>query len=288
MASRVLKMLAANCDSKVPAAPVCSGEDVAIREKTLAAVAAMRQAIDEMRLDRGLAEVHEAVGEANRYFDKMAPWKLVKEGKTEELHRVLYHAAECLRIVSGLLWPVMPGKMRELRLALGLTEAEVVPTMADLSRWGGFLDGRSTSMPGSLFPRIEVEKVPAAAPVPKAEKPKKEKPVAAPAEMIEIADFTKVSLKTARVLAAETVPDADKLLKLQVEIGGETRQIVAGIAKFYTPEQMVGRIIIVVANLKPAVLRGVESQGMLLAAKTGKDLRLVTVDGDIATGASVG
>ena len=290
MASRVLKMLAANCDGRIPAEPACACLDVAIREKTMDAVAAMRQGIAEMRIDRGLAEVHEAVREANRYFEQKAPWKLAKESDLEPLYAVLYNAAECLRIVSGLLWPVMPAKMRELRLALGLTEAEVVPAIADLGKWGGLPVGRSTTTPGSLFPRIEVEKAPAAAPAPKAEKPAKKeaKPVAAPAEMIEISDFTKVSLKTARVLAAETVPDADKLLKLQVEIAGEPRQIVAGIAKFYTPEQMVGRTIIVVANLKPAVLRGVESQGMLLAAKTGKELRLVTVDGDIASGASVG
>ena len=102
-------------------------------------------------------------------------------------------------------------------------------------------------------------------------------------------DFTKVQLRTGKVLEAEVVPDADKLLRLQVELGSETRQIVAGIAKFYAPADLIGKQVVVVANLKPAVIRGVESSGMLLAASTRKRLRLVTVDGDdIPSGAQVG
>lgn len=107
--------------------------------------------------------------------------------------------------------------------------------------------------------------------------------------MITIGDFAKVKLETAKVLQAEKVPDAEKLLKLQIELGAEKRQIVSGIAKYYAPEELVGKIIVVVANLKPVRIRGVESCGMLLAAKTGDDLRLVTVDApDFPSGVSVG
>jgi methionine--tRNA ligase beta chain len=106
--------------------------------------------------------------------------------------------------------------------------------------------------------------------------------------LIGIEDFAKLELKTAKVLAAEPVPDAERLLRLQIEIGGETRQIVAGIAQFYTPEQVVGKTIVVVANLEPATIRGVQSNGMLLAAKKKRNLALITVDGDIPSGASVG
>ena len=107
-------------------------------------------------------------------------------------------------------------------------------------------------------------------------------------ELIEIGDFAKVKLKTAKVLTAERVEGADKLLKLSIEVGAETRPLVAGVAQYYTPEEMVGKTIVIVANLKPAVIRGVESAGMLLAAKAGKQLKLVTVDGDIPSGASIG
>jgi methionyl-tRNA synthetase len=104
----------------------------------------------------------------------------------------------------------------------------------------------------------------------------------------EFADFQKIELKTARIVEAERVPDTDKLLKLQLEVAGEPRQIVAGIAEHYDAETLVGRTIVIVANLKPAKIRGVESQGMLLAASTDDSLRLVTVDGEIPTGARVG
>ena len=107
-------------------------------------------------------------------------------------------------------------------------------------------------------------------------------------DLIAIDDFAKVALKTAKVLQAEKVEGADKLLKLQIEVGGEKRQIVSGIAAWYTPDSLTGKTVVIVSNLKPAVIRGVESNGMLLAAKQGKELKLVTVDGEIASGAQVG
>jgi methionyl-tRNA synthetase len=126
----------------------------------------------------------------------------------------------------------------------------------------------------------------------KAGKPEKkaEKPanVVAPEDLIEIGDFAKIKLKTAKVLTAERVEGADKLLKLSIEVGSEKRPLVAGVAQYYTPEEMVGKTIVIVANLKPAVIRGVESCGMLLAAKAGKRLSLVTVEGDMPSGASIG
>ena len=112
--------------------------------------------------------------------------------------------------------------------------------------------------------------------------------VVAPEELVEITDFAKIKLKTAKVLTAERVEGADKLLKLSIEVGSEKRPLVAGVAQYYTPEEMVGKTIVIVANLKPAVIRGVESAGMLLAAKSGKKLALVTVEGDIPSGANIG
>jgi methionyl-tRNA synthetase len=145
----------------------------------------------------------------------------------------------------------------------------------------------------ALFLRVKIEEPEKAKveqkPKKQEQKQKKEKKAEKIGEgLITFDEFFNTQLKTAKVLEAEKIEGADKLLKLQVEIGEEKRQLVAGVAEYYTPEEMVGKTIVVVANLKPAKIRGVESQGMLLAAKTGKELKLVTVDGDITSGSSVG
>ena len=202
---------------------------------------------------------------------------MVKEGKEAELACVLRNSLECLRVVSGLLYPVMPTKMGQVRKALGMSDAEIAPNIKMLATWNRLTEGGQTELPPPMFPRIKYEppKEVASAPVEEM-------------ELIGIEDFGKVSLKTAKILAAEPVPEAVKLLKLQISLGTEERQIVSGIAQWYKPEELVGKTIVVVANLKPAMLRGVESKGMLLAAKKGKNLRLVTLDGDIAPGTPVG
>ena len=143
-------------------------------------------------------------------------------------------------------------------------------------QWGRLEAGTKIRPAGALFPRIRIEK-------PKAPEPSAPEGVA----LIGFEDLSKVALRTARVLEAEPVPGADKLLKLKIDLGSEQRTIVAGVAQHYAAADLVGRTIVVVANLEPATIRGVESQGMLLAASEGKTLRLVTVDGEIAPGAKV-
>jgi len=174
-----------------------------------------------------------------------------------------------------LLYPVMPGKMIELRKVLGLSDSAVNSFKTE---WGMLEKAKIASESVILFPKVletpdtgkitengEVEGV----------------------MQIEYADFQKVELKTAKIVGAAKVEGADKLLVLQIEIGEERRQIVAGIAKWYKPEDIIGRTIVVVANLKPAKIRGVESNGMLLAASCGDMLKLITVDGDMPSGAIV-
>ena len=169
-----------------------------------------------------------------------------------------------------------------------MKEEEIKHCTFDLINQKFPLTGRQMQDVEGLFPRIVEEKKPAAAVVVKAEEKvekKKVKVESASSEpipgVITIDEFFKATLKTAKVIAAERVEGADKLLRLQIEIGSENRQIVAGVAKYYTPEEMVGRIIVVVANLKPCKIRGIESQGMLLAAKAGDKLVLVTTAGEI-------
>ncbi|HEY8241203.1 MAG TPA: methionine--tRNA ligase subunit beta [Kiritimatiellia bacterium] len=262
------------CDGKVPA-PAANALDGA-EEKELwnvvqGAVASVRKGIDEMRLDLSLAQVIAAVKAINRYFELKQPWTLAKQADKGPLHTTLYLAAESLRVAAQLLQPVMPAKMEQLRSALGLRGPCTWP---ELLEFGKLPPGREVKEEGPLFPRIEA---PAAAPAP------------APAVegVITYDEFAKVQFKTARVLEAVKVEGADKLLRLQIDVGGEKRQIVAGIAQSYAPETLIGKTIVVVANLKPAKIRGVESNGMLLAAHSGGRLHVVTVDGDVESGSGV-
>jgi len=277
--NRVMKLIARYCGSAVPDAGASGEEEERLKTATLAAAACMVDCVESMKVDTGLAELAGVMREVNRYIEKRQPWVLGKQGSTEELGTVLYTAAEALRIVSGMLYPVMPGKMAELRQALGLPAGE--PDAAALDRWGVLKPGTEIGEMRALFPRIVTEEQPEA---------KETVPADAGREgimQIDYDDFSKLNLRTARVVSAEKVEGADKLLKLRIEVGSEQRQIVAGIARAYEPETLTGKTIVIVANLKPARIRGVESNGMLLAASDGDSLRLVTIDGEIPSGSPV-
>ena len=290
MLSRVAKMINSYCDGIVPQCGEMADEDLALRETTLAAAAAMVKHVESMRIDLGIAEIAGAVRAANRYLEQRQPWTLAKQDDAASrtlLATTLYNAAEAMRIVSGMLYPVMPNKMAEFRAVLGCPQGE--PDYALLREWGHLASGNALGESKVLFPRIQPPKEEQATKVTAKSSAKGKGKAAEGVALIEFTDFTKVQLCTGKVLEAENVQDADKLLRLQVELGKETRQIVAGIAKFYDPADLIGKQVVVVANLKPAVIRGVESSGMLLAASTRKRLRLVTVDGDdIPSGAQVG
>lgn len=298
MLSRAVKLTIKNFDGKIPAPGEYEDVDKELMDLALAAPAALRTAVENMRLDRGVDEVMNVIRAANRYMEKTAPWTLAKNGNTARLATVLYTASETLRIVSGLLLPIMPEKMKELRLTLGMSEADAANAAYDkLSKWGGLAAGTPVRDIAALFPRLVPNADAQPGQPPKAEKPAEKKAEPKKAETVAVAgdqivtidEFFRSQLKTAKVLEAEKVEGADKLLKLKIEVGSEQRTLVAGIAKAYTPEQVVGRTIIIVANLKPAKIRGIESQGMLLAAKSGDTLRLIAVDGgDFPSGCSVG
>ena len=297
MLSRAVKLTIKNFDGRIPAPDQYEDVDRELIDQTLAAPAALRSAVENMRLDRGVEEVMNVVRAANRYMEKTAPWTLAKQGNTARLATVLYTASETLRIVSGLLLPIMPEKMKELRLTLGMKESEAENAAYDkLSGWGRLEAGTEVRDIAALFPRLqpkeEVKAEPKAEKKPEAKKPeaKKAETVAVSGDqLVTIDEFFRTQLKTAKVLEAEKVEGADKLLKLKIEVGSEQRTLVAGIAKAYTPEQVIGRTIVIVANLKPAKIRGIESQGMLLAVKSGDTLRLIAVDGgDFPSGCPVG
>lgn len=282
--SRLLNMTKRFCDGRIPEPgpdALSGAEEKELWQVVRGAADLLEQSLRDMRLDLGLAHVMTAVKAVNRYFELKQPWSLGKQADRGPLHTTLYVAAESLRVCSQLLSPVMPAKMEQLRSALGL-RGPCAPD--ELKTFGKFPAGRETKEIGALFPRVERE-APAAAP---ASKPKsKPETTPLPEGVIGYDDFAKVQLRSAKVMHAEKVEGAERLLKLQVLVGEERRQIVAGIALHYSPEELIGKTVIIVANLAPAVIRGVESNGMLLAASKGERLRLVTVDGELASGATV-
>lgn len=286
MLNRVTKLVSANFDGIMPECGDLGKAEHFLRDTALDAASSVVASVEEMRLDRGLAALAAAVREANRYIEIRKPWLLAKQGeeKRSELGTVLYCAAEVLRIISGMLYPVMPGKMTELREVLGCEAGD--PDYNALSEWGQLKSGIAMGEMRSLFPRIgNTKKERETAKSKTTEKTEKQPEGVA---RIGFDDFMKVDLRSAVVKEAEKVKDADKLLRLQIQIGDETRQIVAGIAKHYEPDEVIGKTIVVVANLEAAKIRGEESNGMLLAATKGKKLRLVTVDGEISSGARIG
>ena len=263
-------------------------------------VAGYSDAMDHMELNQAIKDVWNLIGRANKYIDETAPWILAKDpAQAERLQAVMYNLAEALRIIAILIAPFVPVTAPKIYEQLGLGKPESF-FMAD-AVWGKLETGTKVQKGEPLFPRIEVtaagETVIAAtkknaakaikAEAPKAEAKKEVKPAAAAAGEITIDDFAKIDLRVATVVAAERVPKTDKLIKLQVKIGDEERTIVSGIAQHYEPENLIGKNVIVIANLKPAKLRGIESRGMVLAASDGEGNLVLADAPGIANGSKV-
>lgn len=287
MVSRAIKLIVRNCDAAVPAPGEETPVEQELRQASTTAVQAMTDAFAAMKLSQGLDAAMSAVRTCNQYFERTAPWHLARDRQHQRLNTVLYSAAESLRVISALLYPFIPGKMTIMRRALGVGDDALAPKPSEWLQWGVLTPGSRVQDIVSLFPRILP---PAPSAVVEASSTKSN-PVAEetkPAGLVTIDEVGKLALRTARIVAAETIPKTSRLLRLQIELGAEKRQIVAGIAESYKPEELVGKLIVIVANLVPATIRGIESHGMLLAAKAEGRYRLVTVDGDCPTGASVG
>jgi len=296
--NRVVSMVGKYCGGRLPApAPgaFASGPAADLLAQARAAVAGMKTSLDTFALHTGVAQVIEAVRATNKFIEAQQPWSQARAADPAPLQTTLYAAAESLRICAGLLMPLMPGKMTDLRAALGM-EKPMTVNPDELSKTEVLKPGAEVAPPGALFPRIEAPVPgPAEATAPAADAPKpvtdKKAPppgtIGNPEGVITYDEFAKVQLRTAKIMGAEAIEGAVKLLKLSVLMGDERRQIVAGIALYYKPEELIGKTVVVVSNLAPIKLRGVESQGMLLAASKGERLRLVTVDGDLSSGAVV-
>ena len=284
--NRTLPLVQRYFDGQVP--PAGSGQLAAEIDKARAAVEA---AMDSFEFRRALEGIWELISAGNQFIDKSQPWALFKAGQTEELQAVLYDVLDCVRVVATMIAPFMPTVAEELRRQLGLQD---VPFAWSGVAAGRFPEGRTIAEPKPIFPRVDLAKLkarlaaesePAAPPAAKAKPAPAETPAVA---TITYDQFSQVEFKTGLVLSAEPVEGADKLLKLMVEVGEpQPRQIVAGLAEMIRPDEIVGKRVVVVANLAPAKIRGVESQGMLLAAGAKVPEALVTLDRDCPPGVKV-
>ncbi len=291
LVSRTVSMVEKYFDGTLPAEQTADALD----DELVSMASALRDKYDGIMesyaFQDGLIEIFKVVSRANKYIDETAPWVLAKdESNKPRLARVMYNLLETIRICGILLTPYMPDSAEKIREQIG----------ADASIYNWETAGVYGSLPqtvtvhkgAALFPRIDMnkelafleermdkQKKAAEKAAKKAEKAAKKDEKKLEGVMIGIDDFAKVELKTAKILSCEPVKKSDKLLCLQVELGEEKRQIVSGIAEYYKPEDMVGKTVIVVSNLKPAKLRGVESQGMILAADTPDGVQVVFADG---------
>lgn len=258
--------------------------DASLIEDAMSTVKTFADDMNNMKISHAIKAVWAFISRANKYIDETAPWALAKdESKKQELANTMYNLVEALRIISGLIYPYMPTTAGKLWQQLNLPGTIEELRLADIEKWGGTPVNMHIGQAQQLFPRIEVEKVeqPVKEAKNKSEKQKSKKDKqkeSQPEGEISIDDFAKIQLRVAKVLEAEAVPKADKLLKLKIDLGDEQRELVSGIAKQYKPEELVGKNVIVVANLKAAKIRGVVSHGMVLAASAGDDLKLVTVN----------
>jgi methionyl-tRNA synthetase len=294
LASRTAAMIERNFAGKIPQAGKLEPQDEALVRETQTAISDVLDYLEKLNFARALESLWAIIAAADKYLTTEKPWSLTdSEADTQRKATVLATTAELLRIVTVLAHPVLPDSTAKIWTLLG-QPGKVSDVELDGLRWGQLATGVSLGKPQTLFPRVEkseaIERIEsmaneelnptvAAAPTPAATLATNAgaATAAAPAasEKISIEDFTKVEMRVGQIKTAERIVGADKLLKLTVDIGTEIRQICAGIAQYYEPDALIGRKVAVVVNLAPRKLRGVESNGMIIAASVGPEGRPV-------------
>lgn len=293
--SRTIAMTVKYFGGVIPETQLAGDHDDDLKQTAKDAIDEYAAYMDKLDFSRALQAIWKLIGRANKYIDETEPWVLGKDdSQKDRLAAVLYNLTETLRIVSVLIAPAIPETAEKMSAILNLTPD--LQTWDSIQTFGQYPAGTQVKKCAPLYPRIDVkqyekeraekEKAQKA----KAQKAKKAKQKAEPQTpgVITIDDFGKVKLRVAEVLSCEKHPDADKLLVFQLDFGDEKRQIVSGIAKWYKPEELVGKKVIACTNLKPIKLRGVDSNGMILSAEKDGALRVLTVDGDMPAGSEVG
>jgi methionyl-tRNA synthetase len=273
--SRSLAMVERYRQGKIPEMGALEPVDQELKDSALRLGNDLEKMFRDLGFHKALISIWELINQANKYIDSMAPWTLAKDpGKAKRLDTVLYQLLETLRFVAVMISPFMPETAEKIRKQLGFSNG-AGQNLASLREWGGLVPGGHVHKGESLFPRVE-EKI----------KEEEEKEKMEPTATITYEEFQKLDLRVGKILAAENIKKSDKLIKMQVDMG-EERTVVAGIAKHYKPEELVGKTIILVANLQPTKLMGIESQGMLLAADAVEGLALATFDKEAKPGSKV-
>lgn len=315
--SRILTMAHKYCGGGVPDvdSDVRAGKRADLSEPARAAVSDYCAAMENLETHKALSAVWHFISIMNKYVVTNAPWELAKtEDGRPRLNEVIYNLLEGLRVISGLIWPVMPETADKISKILGLPKTGRPITLEQINTWGVLSAGTTLGKTISLFPRIDAPDAPKSRPASNKEGSVKDSPgtsagtsadpsattaaadpslAANPGALLSIKpeitfdDVAKLDLRVATVISAQKIPKADRLLKLGVDLGAETRTIVAGIAESYPAEELIGRQVVIVANLKPAKLRGVASQGMLLAAVSDQGAAVITTEKPTPPGATV-
>ncbi len=286
--NRTLNMLGKYFDGVVPQPDTEGDEDKTLTEKLREVAEEIHKLYDDLAYSKILAKIWEFLDAANQYINTTGPWNLYKtDAGKKRLATVMYNAHEALRMIAILIYPFMPASAEKMLAQLGIETSIREQGLDSLKEWGGVKPGTKANPGPQLFPRIddkaaekilaEAENAGEASPENKEEK----------AGQITIEDFMKIDLRTGKILEAERVKKSKKLIKLKIDIGSETRQALAGIAEAYEPEKLVGRTVIFVANLKPAKLMGIESQGMILAGSDDGKIVLAGFDQDLPEGVKV-
>ena len=284
LVSRVINMVKNYCQGQIPEPSSYHKSDQELKREAINCGDTVFEHIKKINLNQAIDQILKLVRSTNRYIENQAPWNLAKDGNQERLGTVLYSGCESLRIISALFYPLFPIKCLRIRELLGLSGEELNPSLEKAKAWGILKPGTKVGKPESLFPRIQT----------RSERKESIKPEAKrfaegreAIPEISFEEFSKIDFKVAEVKEAQRVKGTDKLLKLRIDLGSEQREIVAAVAQAYSPEEMIGKKIVVVTNLKPAKIRGIESKGMLLAAQDGKILSLVSVDKDVKKGSKI-
>lgn len=287
LVSRTATMIEKYFNGVIPSPDVKEAVDEELISVALEAPILVEKSIEELNISNALDHVWTLIRRTNKYIDETTPWILGKdEEQKPRLATVLYNLAESLRIVSVLISSFLPSTSEKINSQLSITET----TWESLSSFNGTKSGVKVSKGEVMFPRIDVEaKIAELDKISEEAKKATEVPAMEPIkEEITIDDFDKIDLRVVKVIECEPVKKAKKLLKLKVDLGGEIRQVISGIAMNYKPEELIGKNVVLVANLKPVTLRGELSQGMILCAATDDDSKLFTVNpGDLPTGSIV-
>lgn len=319
--NRTLPLVARDFGGVLPAPRPAEGTDGALKDLAREVVDTVFHQVTRLNFSQALGEIWRLLGAVNKYVDEEAPWTAIKQGRADRAGTILYNTLEALRIATIVLSPVLPTATQRVWDQLGILEPLTAQRLDDARRWGGLPVGLTVRPGAPIFPRIDTRRssaAPATAPAtaaPVTAAPATAAgataksgaaavqraatsgaaaaPVAAaqrgviPVQEITIDEFRRLDIRVGEITAAERVQGTDKLIKLTVDIGDDVRTLVAGIATHYQTADLVGRRIVVLANLKPRQVRGVESRGMLLAATWGDDVAILSVDQGAPKGATV-